>query len=386
MVNSKPRITILSPSAGINHSGGAEAFSIEISRRLSSSFDVELLAGSNRSCAEAHSIWAITRSDARKLLDKLYLSYPLSKIATHPDIVVEHLTSFLPCLWRLLSHPPDLILPCNDYGGLAVAAVARVLKGTPVLYTQHTGSLANNKPLRRNLWFQPDGLIVFSPETAHFVREHYPHQSVDVIHNGVDLNRFSVRGLRLDLNLPGPIALCVASLCKADHKRVDLTLNAVAKLPNLSLLICGDGPDRLYYQELGEQLLGKERFAIRTFSFDKMPEVYRSVDLFTLASIDEPCALSYLEAMASGLPVVTTADPMRRHTIGDAGILCDVTNPGEYADALQDVLSQSWEDRACRNAARFSWDAVIKDYEQVILRTIERSSMNSKFAKLQRNT
>jgi hypothetical protein len=47
------------------------------------------------------------------------------------------------------------------------------------------------------------------------------------------------------------------------------------QLPQASLLLCGDGPDRAYYQALGDELFGSDRFAIRTFSHERMPEVYR---------------------------------------------------------------------------------------------------------------
>ncbi|NJR68857.1 MAG: glycosyltransferase family 4 protein [Synechococcales cyanobacterium CRU_2_2] len=368
------KVTLISPSAGISHSGGAEAFSLEMARRLRPFFDVELLAGHSDDPG-FYPAGGICRSVAREWVKHPLLSVWMNRIATHPDIVIEHVTSFFPCLGRLLTHTPDVIFPCNDYGGLAVAALVRSIKGTPVLYTEHAGSMSGNKPLMRNLRFHPDELVVFSPETARLVQQSHPQQSVSVIHNGVDLKRFSPEGNRVPLPFAeGPVVLCVASLCRTGHKRVELTLQALARLPGLNLLICGDGPDRAYYQALGEQLLGPDRFAIQTFRFEQMPDVYRSADLFTLASLDEPCALSYLEAMATGLPVVTTDDPMRRHTIGNAGLLCDVTDPVAYAAALETVSVQpNWQQLACANAARFSWDTVIQEYEQVLNRVIERS-------------
>ncbi len=375
----KPKITLIRPSAGINHSGGGEAFAIEMSRQLSQRFEVELLAGPG-SCVEAYPLWGgITRSQIRPFTQHPVVAAALGKIATNPDIVLEHLTNFWPCVWRLLTHTPDLIFPCNDYGGLAIGAFVRAMKGTPVLYTQHTGQLASNKPLYRNLKFRPDELVVFSRETARLVQEHRPDQSVSVIENGVNLDRFSPAGPRREHGLNGPVALCVASLSRCDHKRVELTLEAIARVPELSLLICGDGVDREYYQALGEKLLGAERFAICTVSFDDMPQVYRSADLFTLASVDEPFGLSYLEAMATGLPVVTTDDAMRRHIVADAGQVCDVTNPADYAQALQSVLrhkqSHGGEQASRRNATRFSWTTLMPAYEQLILDTIERAAL-----------
>ena len=77
--------------------------------------------------------------------------------------------------------------------------------------------------------------------------------------------------------------------------------------------------------------------------------------------------------MASGLPVVATDDEMRRYTIGDGGIVCDVTNSSVYAAALTQVLSGSWKTRSRQNAQRFSWDALALRYRDVISETIMQS-------------
>ncbi|NJM57388.1 MAG: hypothetical protein HC857_08065 [Synechococcales cyanobacterium RU_4_20] len=124
------KVTLISPSAGISHSGGAEAFSLEMARRLRPFFDVELLAGHSDDPG-FYPAGGICRSVAREWVKHPLLSVWMNRIATHPDIVIEHVTSFFPCLGRLLTHTPDVIFPCNDYGGLAVAALVRSIKGNP---------------------------------------------------------------------------------------------------------------------------------------------------------------------------------------------------------------------------------------------------------------
>ena len=139
----------------------------------------------------------------------------------------------------------------------------------------------------------------------------------------------------------------------------------------VSLLVCGDGPDRPYFQALGEELLGSDRFGIETFPFDQMPQVYRCADIFTLPSIDEPFGQAYIQAMACGLPVVATDDEIRRDIVGNAGILCDVTQIDIYADAIAQVLNSNLQVAARENARRFSWDAIAKSYCNLIIQTIE---------------
>ncbi len=368
------RITLIHPSAGINHSGGAEIMAIELTHQLSQFFDVELISGGG--CpVKGHRISSIDRAKAYRFVRSSRIGKLLQRWMTHPEIVIEHLTSAIPCLWHLLRHPPDVIYPHNDYGGLAVAKVAQWLTGARIIYTEHNGMIANGKCLKRNLYFQPDRLVVFDQRTADFVKQVRAAQPVHVINNGVDLDRFNPQGDRIDFKLSGSVILCVASLNRSNHKRIELTLEAVSRLPDASLLICGDGPDRAYYQALGTTLLGADRFRITTFTHDEMPMVYRSADLFTLASVNEPFALSYLESLASGLPIVTTQDDVREYIVGEGGKVCDVTNPEIYAQTLQEVLSNPmWRTRARASATRFDWSIIAKAYRDVILETLGASS------------
>jgi glycosyltransferase involved in cell wall biosynthesis len=370
------RVVLIHPAAGVNWSGGAETFSIELSRYLSPYFEVELLSGAPCN-SFSHPVPGLPRNYTYDLLRHPLVKPLWSRFVKSPEIWLEHLASFFPCVLHLLQRPADLIFPCNEFGGLMVASTVRSLLKTPVLYTEHGSLIEGGYHLSRNLKFQPDRLVVFSETVSKFVHDLRPEQAVSIIHNGVDLQRFTPEGETIDLGLAGPIVLCVSSLGRTGYKRTELIIHAMSRLPNANLLICGHGPDREYFQALGDALLGSERFAIRTFPFDQMPKVYRSADIFTLPSVDEPCALTYLEAMASGLPVVTTDDEMRRQTIGDAGITCDVTDAEIYATALAEVLHERPRAKARRNALRFGWETVAVRYREVIEETIALSQKAS---------
>lgn len=371
------RIVIIHPGAGVNWSGGTENFAIELAHHLKPYFDVELLGG-NAQLPDCYPVGSLPRNKARELISFPPLNKTLRKFATNPENVIEHISSFIPCTSRLLRKPADLIFPCNSYGGLAVAAFARAFLGTPVLYKSHNGLLANGKPLARDLKFRPDHLVVFSEEMETFAQKKRPDQSVSIIPNGVDLQKFTPLGERIDLGLPGPVVLCVASLSRKGHKRVELAIQAVSQLPDASLLVCGDGADRDYFETMGMQLLGPSRFAIRTFPFDQMPMVYRSADVFTLPSYKEPFGNAFVQAMACGLPVVATDDELRHYIVGDAGILCDVTNIDRYATSIQKVLRQNLQPKALENAKRFSWELVARHYRDLMLTMIKNAKVKNR--------
>ena len=360
------KITLIHPSAGVNQSGGSEVIAIELARRLNEYFNVTLLSGAE--CGSfSYPIKCIQRTRAKPVVDFPLISSILKKRAKNPEIVIEHLTSFIPCFSYLLHNPPDLIFPHNSYGGLAVAVAIRYFTSSPILFTEHNGFLANGKCLKRDLRFKPDRLVVFEETLAEKARQFSPDQPISVIPNGIDLDRFSPGGTRIETGLAKPLILCVASLHRNNHKRVELAIRAVARLPEASLLICGAGPDQSYFQALGNDLLGESRFSIRTFPFERMPEVYRSADIFTLPSVSEPFACAYLEAMASGLPIVTTDDEVRRYMVGDGGFLCDVTNIEEYSAALEATFNQNWGNRPRKSALRFDWNNVILRYKNLII-------------------
>ena len=363
------RITLIHPSAGINWSGGTETFAIEIARRLSNYFEVELLSGAP--CGSfSRPAGGISRNQLYQFIQNPLIAPLLSRVATHPEILLENLTNFFPCVLKLLHRPAELIFPCNDYGGLVIGSFMRAIQGTPVLYTEHASLMADGLLLRRNLRFPADHLVVFSQEVANYVHQLKPTQPISILPNGVDLEHFTPHGERLDLGLTGPIVLCVAFLKRDSHKRVELAIEAMARLGKGSLLICGDGADRDYFKALGHKLLGPKRFAIRTFPHEQMPTIYRSVDAFTLPSLNEPFGLAYTEAMASGLPVVATDDSMRRYIVADSGVLCDVTNADIYAEALDQVLQGNWQQKARQNAMRFGWEAITLRYRDLILQLI----------------
>ena len=364
------RVVLVHPSVGIIWSGGSEIFTLELARHLNKYFEVELLSGAN--CESfCRPSGGMTRDRAYKLVKHPLIAPWINQLFTYPEFVIEHLTNFVPCASYLLRKPADLIFPCNDYGGLAMAALVRQIRGTPILFTEHAGAMNGGKALARNLRFKPDNLVVFSQDIANVAHKIKPQQPVNIIPNGVDTDRFTPQGETIDLGLASPVVVCVASLKRGSHKRVELAIKAVAAA-NASLLICGDGIDREYYQQLGDRLLGS-RFAIKSFTYQEMPAVYRSGDLFTLPSVNEPFGLAYIEAMACNLPVVATDDEMRRYIVGDGGCFCDVTDYKAYGKAIAEALEVAWGDLPRQNALRFSWSTIALRYRDLILKTINQN-------------
>ena len=215
-----------------------------------------------------------------------------------------------------------------------------------------------------NLYSLPDYFIPISSEALRWAKKINPFVKSKYIPNGVDLDKFKTDNLKLKTDLKRPIILCVGALTKT--KRIDLVIKAVSKMKEVSLLIVGKGEEEKSLQELGNRLL-KGRFRIVSFPYEKMPEVYRVADVFTLVSEPFHSFENVLvEAMATNLPVVANDDPIRREIVGDGGLLVNPNNIEEYVNALKSALETNWGNKPQEQAKKFDWDIISQKYIKLI--------------------
>jgi glycosyltransferase involved in cell wall biosynthesis len=110
---------------------------------------------------------------------------------------------------------------------------------------------------------------------------------------------------------------------------------------------------------------------VRNVNNADMPGYYAACDVFSLPSLNEAFGIVYIEAMACNKPVVATDDPSRREIIGQAGLLCDVTNANEYAQTLQQALSRDWGTLPTQQAQPYSWQQVSAQFAHAIQSVIK---------------
>ena len=91
-----------------------------------------------------------------------------------------------------------------------------------------------------------------------------------------------------------------------------------------------------------------------------MPLIYSGAAAFVFPSLYEGFGLPPLEAMACGVPVISSQSSSLPEVVGDAGILVDPQNVDAIADSLHRVLedhafAEELAQKGIRRAARFSW-------------------------------
>lgn len=207
--------------------------------------------------------------------------------------------------------------------------------------------------------FDCDGLICTNPDYFERNRERY---RCALIPNGVDLARFAPGPTeRARFKLPqGRLVLMVSALIPS--KRVAEGIAAVARVPDATLVVAGDGPLREEIQKLAAELL-PGRFHRLTVPAAEMPALYRSADAFMHLSIDESFGNVFVEAMASGLPIVAFDTARTRWIIGDEACFPESRDADCLAAAILRALGDARRDRFRKRAEDFGWPAIAARYE-----------------------
>lgn len=184
---------------------------------------------------------------------------------------------------------------------------------------------------------------------------------------------------------PGrPYILCVARFSDP-RKNVNLLLRAYATLKRRSasvpdLCLVGELPSAQVQKLLGELGVADSVHMTGLKQGDELAELYRNAQFFVLSSDEEGLGIVILEAMASGLPVVSTAcgGPATVVNDGKTGLLTPVGDAQALAEAMQRLISdpplrQSLGCEARRAAeARFSLASTgatfLQQYDRVLQR------------------
>lgn len=216
--------------------------------------------------------------------------------------------------------------------------------------------------------FSCDGLVCTNPD---YLGRNEPRWNCSLIPNGVDLEQFKPGpAAREAFGLPAdrPVILMVSALIES--KRVLDGIRAVSALEDAMLVVAGDGPLREEVAALADERL-PGRFKRVSLSAQQMPDLYRSADVFLHLSLLESFGNVFLEAWASGLPIVGHDSDRLRWILGSRHHLCDTTDPHELRAALEAALAAG--PSASRDGVeRYSWAAIGSEYQRFIARTVAR--------------
>lgn len=203
-----------------------------------------------------------------------------------------------------------------------------------------------------------------------------PLEAIVVIPNGVAETYFVEK--KTSKNTV-PHLLFVGRL--AAQKNLPLLIEAVAHMQERVVVdVVGDGELREDLEALiQEHRLENVKLHGRKAGSELL-EFYRSADVFVLPSLKEGVSLAMLEALAAGLPLVTSDIPEIHEIVGECGVLIQDPTPATYAKALDELVAnkgkmQRLSALAVQKARSFSWDKLLVSleevYEEVISKTLK---------------
>lgn len=215
-----------------------------------------------------------------------------------------------------------------------------------------------------------DHFVCVSEDSARLaLQQGIPVERVRTICNGIDLRRFPYVGPR-----PHGPAVVVARL--SPEKDIETLLHAAALVvraePAFRLEIAGDGPSMIALRKTMVEL-GLEGHVRFLGQLREVPTLLARAGLFVLSSLSEGISLTLLEAMASGLPVVTTRVGGNPEVVADGenGLLVPPQNPRALADVLlrlrrdRDVCVRMGEIGRRRVESQFDIRRMVSEYEML---------------------
>ena len=189
-----------------------------------------------------------------------------------------------------------------------------------------------------------------------------PRDRIRVHHTGVDLAQFRPspdrQAAKAALGVDGPLILSVGYLIERKGQR--LVVEAMKALPDATLLIVGEGPDRAVLEAMiaTPDLHGRVRL-LGSQPHAELPRLFAAADVMALPSASEGLANVWVEALACGTPIVISDVGGAREVVDrpEAGRLA-ARDVGAIAAAIGELLHAPPDPQSVRAAAlRFTWEA-----------------------------
>jgi 1,2-diacylglycerol 3-alpha-glucosyltransferase len=325
------------------------------------------------------------------------------KIPVYQDI---HASLRIPTeiLEDILAWHPDIVHSNCEFFTFSFARTVSKKARVPLVHTYHTmyesyvryvrlreswGEIATGKFVRSRLG-KVRHLVAPTRKVAESLRGFGLSGKIHVVPTGIDLEMFRVAqdkekilGLRKTLGIEedAPVLVSVGRLAK--EKNCAELIENMAKIvkwnPRVMLLFVGDGPDRSDLEHLADESgLASNIVFAGMVDPSQVNSHYRVGDLFVAASRSETQGLTYIEALASGIPVVCRKDKCIEDVVIDGKNGFTYEQPDEYCTAIRRLLEDpssyaAMKEQARKSVERFSLERFGADMEEIYRTCIAES-------------
>lgn len=289
---------------------------------------------------------------------------------------------------------------CHAWSGVPAGALALLLRwkrdlpyvvglrgsDVPGYDVRYTWLYPIIKPPLWMIWQGASAITANSYELRNLALRFRPGDHIEVIPNGVDLDRFSVTHLRDKDDDETFTVLCVARLVerKGIFDLIDAVKHIQQQRSNFKLVLVGRGDKERQMRAKVERegLAPWVDFRGSVLHYD-VPDVYNEADVFVLPSMNEGMSNAVLEAMASGLPIITTYTGGTTEMLRGNGMIIPMQSPDAIAKAVLELwdsadLRRAMGARSRAIAESLTWRHVADDYLDLYERTLAAVRTGSK--------
>jgi len=284
--------------------------------------------------------------------------FPLSELPAHADLIGTDVTVFAQHRSRELARQIRAVGAAVMY--IPYPTFTPLVRPCPFVVTVHDCTIESSVGfaggrIRRALTRTVTAMALrratamTAPSLASLadIRRHYPAApNPTLIPNGVDVSQFrqvtaeAVAEARARYQLPDRFVLAVGA--HRPHKNHEVLVRALTALPgDVGLVIVGN-PDPAFRSPVPGLISGlglDSRVKLVPDVADEwLPAVYRAASVFAFPSLAEGYGLPVLEAMAAGVPVVTSDIKVMAEVAGTAAVMVPPRDPAGWASAITSVL------------------------------------------------
>jgi len=316
--------------------------------------------------------------------------YPDARISFHiPNILMKHIIE-----WK-----PDIIHSQCEFSSFLFARKIAKAVNCPIVQTYHTvyenythyfspSKVIGKKvvsSLSRVLLNKTESVIAPTKKIKDLLNSYNVNKPINIIPTGIDINKFKIKlsdseklKLKFELGIPENNKILISLGRIAKEKNIEEILHYYKKLNlnNTTLLIVGDGP---YKKEL-ENLVSKLKISDKTIftgmiSSKEVAKYYQIGDIFLNASNSETQGLTYIEAMASGLPAVCRKDPCLDGVISNGKNGFQYVDYNTFSNSILSLINDNFlynelSEQAIITANKYSSEVFGKNIEKIYIDTI----------------
>jgi len=203
-------------------------------------------------------------------------------------------------------------------------------------------------------------------------------ETINIINNGLDANEFiPIKEIKRI-----PFRLITTASADVPLKGLDYSLKALEILkkefPKIHLVVIGAHKKNGHTERLIKKLKIKEIITFKSnLTKREISEEYSKSSISIVSSLYEGFGYPVIEAMSCGTPLIATNISSIPELVGGYATLIDPKNYEALAESIRKILSdyENFQEIAVRGREHiiktFNWDKITKEYESIILKTIE---------------